>query len=352
MHLARDPFALRLFCTAIPLVTAAGCATVVSGHERALYYSAHGGLDPHPVASGWHWHLPWNDYITYDLRWTSHKESIHIHSRDGLHMNVDLVVVVRPAPNEIYALETDVGPAYYDQVVKPAVFAAARDASGKFGHLEIATHTHEVEHAIHDALVEHLRGKHVELSEVAVQHFDLPDEVERAANRTASASALLAAKDVELALAGRDAAIDQEKKRGVLEAQGIERKLRAQQELEDTTSRIRIEEEKRKAELARVQAEADAERIRAEGEAHATRVRAEAERTRVQAISQNLSPNYVRIQALDSLSKVLAAGNTKVMVLPVGKDGLPAYLSPFLNPFGATFGALQGSDAKPRGESE
>jgi regulator of protease activity HflC (stomatin/prohibitin superfamily) len=314
-----------------------GCATEVAGNQRALYFSAARGLSRQPVGSGVYWHLPWNQFITYDLRWASHKETIHIHSKDNLHMNIDVVAVVRPDPGQIYEIETDVGPQFYDSVVKPAVFAATRDAAGRFTHLEIATQTHAFEEAVHTALREHLQGKHIELSAIAVQHFDLPPEVEEAANRTASAHQLLAAKDVELALATREARIDQEKKRGVIETQGMERKLRAEQELEAATLQVRVEGEKRKADLARVQAEAEANRIRAEGEARASRLRAEAERAHIQAISANLSPSYVRLQALDALAKALHGEGTRTLVLPVGKDGLPAYFGPFLNPFSPTF---------------
>jgi len=339
----RPVFARSLTAAVVVATTATGCATVVSGHERALYYSASQGLTREPVGSGWYWHFPWNDYIRYDLRWTSHTEEIHIHSKDGLHMNIDVAVVVRPKPTEIFQLETDVGPHFYGGVVKAAVFAAARDAAGKFDHMQIATNTHAVEEAIHDALVEHLKGKHVELSEVAIQHFDLPPEVELAANRKASERQLVGAKEVELALAERDARIVTEKKRGVLEAEGMERKLRAEQQLAETTAQIQIEEEKRKAELAKVQSEAEAIKIRAEADAQATRVRADAERVRIQAVPGNLSPNYVRIQALNALASVLTTGVSKVMVLPVGKDGLPGYFAPFLNPFGNLLGALPGS---------
>src|SRR5438128_1485055 len=134
------------FVAVLSVSLASGCATVVDGHERALFYSAHDGLSRASVSGRWHWHLPWNDYLTYDLR-----------------------------------------------------------------------------------------GKHVELSEVAVQHFDLPPEVEQAANRTASANQLLGAKDVELALAGREAKIEQEKRRGTLDALGLERRLRGEQELAQTS---------------------------------------------------------------------------------------------------------------------
>ena len=76
-------------------------------------------------------------------------------------------------------------------------------------------------------------------------------------------------------------------------------------------------------------------------------MRAEAEKKRIMAVSQNLSSNYVRIQALEALSKTVNAPGTKMMVLPVGKDGLPAYMTPFLNPFGPYFGALASNEPSP-----
>jgi regulator of protease activity HflC (stomatin/prohibitin superfamily) len=217
--------------------------------------------------------------------------------------------------------------------------------------MQIATDTHAVEKGIFAALSEHLKGKHVELSEVAIQHFDLPPELELAANRKASERQLVGAKEVELALAERDARIVSEKKRGVLEAEGMERRLRAEQQLAETTAQIQIEEEKRKAELAKAEAESEAVRIRAEAEAHAIRVRAEADKVRIQAASQNLSPNYVRIQALEALSHAIGEGGGKLMVLPVGKDGLPGYFSPFLNPFGNFLGDALGGPGD-KGESK
>ena len=43
------------------LAALSGCATVVEGNERALFYSASHGLSRESVGSGWYWRLPWND---------------------------------------------------------------------------------------------------------------------------------------------------------------------------------------------------------------------------------------------------------------------------------------------------
>ncbi len=313
-----------------------GCATIVEGHERALFYSSKSGLAPETVPSGWHWHAPWNGYFKYDMRWDSHKEEIHIHSKDGLHMNIDVVVVVRPAALELFALHTEVGPDFYNDIVRPAVFAATRDASAKFNHMEIATQTHEMEQAIEQALIAHLAGKHLELGEVAIQHFDLPADVEAMANKKATGSQVLAAKEVDVKIAEADARIDSERRTGVVRAQGLERKLRAEQDLEAANIALQIEESKRKSEKVREEAEAEAITIKAKAEAEATRMRAEAEKIRIAASSQNLSPNYVRLQALEVLGKSISSGNTRMYVMPTGKDGLPMYFNPFMNPFGSS----------------
>jgi regulator of protease activity HflC (stomatin/prohibitin superfamily) len=307
---------------------------VVEGHERALFFSAGEGENKDPVNPGWYWHAPWNSYLKYDMRWTSHKEEIHIHSQDGLHMNIDVVVVVRPAPGELYGLDTEVGPEFYDQVVKPAVFAAARDAAGRFTHLDIAIHTHSVEEAISAALVEHLAGKHLEMSQVAIQHFDLPEVVETAVNRKAASGQMLAAREVDLALAQKDAEIDQARRTGAVTAEGVEKALRAKQELEQVRLQAEIDDTKHKSRLAAATADAQETRVRAQGEADATKLHAAAEKERIQSESQNLTPSYVRLQALQTLAKALSAPNTKLMVLPVGKNGLPAYYGPFLDPMG------------------
>src|SRR5262249_17407208 len=132
------------------------------------------------------------------------------------------------------------------------------------------------------------------------------------------------------------------------ESEGIARKLKAEQQLAETEAQIQIEQEKRKADIAKAEAEAETIKIHADAEAHATRVAAEAERVRVQAESQNLSPSYVRLKALAAMGGALGADGTKIMVLPVGKDGLPSYFAPFLNPFGNFMGALAGGDGGKR----
>jgi regulator of protease activity HflC (stomatin/prohibitin superfamily) len=313
---------------------APACITTVDSNERALFYSAGAGMDRSPVGPGWYWHLPWNHYVVYDLRWKQHTEQVHLHTRDGLHLDLELACVVRPTPADIYEVDATVGPDFYNQLVRPAFFAAVRDGGGQFNHLDVATRTHEVEEAIQKAMIEHLKGQHIDVAEVAIQHFDLPPEVEAAANRTAASAQLIAAKKVDLELAQKENDIELEKRRGALDAEGLERKTKAQQDLDAAEQQVKIEETRRQVEREKQEADADAVTLHAKAEAEATIALAEAEKQKMAATTQHLTPAYVRLQAVEALAKAMSGNNTKMIVVPVGANGLPSFFAPFLNPFG------------------
>lgn len=310
------------------------CISSVAGNERALFYSASDGMAKQPVGPGWKWHWPWNHFEIYDLRWKEHHESIHMHTKDGLHLDVEIAVVVRPKPDELYDLHTTAGPEFYNQLVRPALFAAARDGGGQFNHLDVATKTHEVETAIRAALLEHMKGQHVEVGEIAIQHFDLPPEVEAAANRTAASAQLIAAKEVERQLAEKDSETEKAQRRGKIEADGLERQLRAEQELAAAEQQLKIEEAKRKSDLQKEQTNAEIVEVKAEAEAKAIKVKAEAEKERIAAESLHLTPNYLRLQAMQTLAGALEKAH--LVVVPVGPNGLPSFFAPWLNPMTAS----------------
>lgn len=316
------------------------CVTVVHGNERALFYSAANGVDRQPVASGWYWHWPWNHYVKYDLRWKEHTESIDLVTKDGLHLDATVTTVVRPAIGEICELDATVGPDFYANVVRPAVAAAARDGSGQFTHVDLAKGPHELEQAIKERLIKNLEGRHVDIAEIVVQHLDMPQEVIDAANRTAASEQLLGAKKVDLELAQKDSEIQLEKRRGTIEADGLERRLKAEQDLAAAEAELKIEEAQREVERAKAETEADAITIKADADAKATIARAEAEKQRIRDESEHLTPNYVRLQALDALARAMSGGNTKLIVVPAGANGLPAFFAPFLDPYGAPLGKL------------
>ena len=151
-----------------------------------------------------YWHWPWNEYITHDLRWTLRKEKVDITSKDGLHLNIDVAVTVRPDLRDLYSVETELGPKYYENVVRSAMFGGTRAAAARFTNFEMVTRPKEFEHAIQGDVLELLAGKRVEVSKVAIEHLDLPADVVEAANRAANAKMMVAAREAERELAERE----------------------------------------------------------------------------------------------------------------------------------------------------
>jgi regulator of protease activity HflC (stomatin/prohibitin superfamily) len=186
----------------------------------------------------------------------------------------------------------------------------------------------------------HLDDQHIEVDEIAIQHFELPQLVEDAVNRKAALGQLLAAKDVDLKLTQSDGEIDRAKNRGIVESAGLVKRLQNEQELGQAKIELEITQAKSEAKRAEVETEVEAQKLRAEGEAHAIRVLAAANHAKVQSESQSLTPNYVRLKALEALSAAVSGPNAHVYVLPTGKNGMPSYFTPFLNPFGKELSGL------------
>lgn len=315
------------------LVAASACISTVRSHERALFVSASRGVSAKASGPGTYWHWPWNGYVKYDLRWKQATEKIDIQTRDGLHLTLDVTTVVRPRPDALASVDATVGPRYYEEVVRPALYASVRAVGGDVVQRQLVRHTHDVEAAIKAALIERLRDKPIDVSEVAVQHFDLPDELKNAANRSAASEQLIAAKDVELAVAQRDAAIQLERRKGAVELEGMERRIRADQEISLAEQALKLEEVRRRVEREKATTAAELVTIKAEADARATVIAAEADKKRIQSASTAMSDDYVRLRSLELLAQTMSSGNEKLLVLPSGAHGLPAFFAPFLNPF-------------------
>jgi regulator of protease activity HflC (stomatin/prohibitin superfamily) len=126
----------------------------------------------------------------------------------------------------------------------------------------------------------------------------------------------------------------------------VEKTVRGQNELTEATLQLKIEQARQLSARAKAEGDSETSRIRADAEAQATRVKAEGERVRIQAVSQGLTDNYVRLQSVSALAQAMGGANTKVFVLPTGKDGLPGYFHPFLSQIDTAWTALDEPKAK------
>lgn len=258
------------------VLTACG-ATVRAGQRGLKYHSLQTpALEKTARPEGFYWLWPWNDMVTYDVTWQSRTENLDILTADDLHVSTKVTVTFRPQKDRIYELHTELGRAYYEDVVRPPFLAIARSEFARHRHNDLARE----EPLIEGNVVEQLRGvigtRPIDIDRVAISHVQYDPNV----------------------------------------SQAISSKLATAQKVEQKEAEVKIAE--REAEIARTTAKgrSDAFRIEAEGQAAAIVLRGDAQARAQSAITRTLTPNYLQYKAFDNEA-------TRYYFVPVGKDGMP-----------------------------
>lgn len=268
----------RTLGLAVMVAFLAGCTTYVKPGDAGLRYRSfhRPALQQTPKSEGLYWRWPWNSVKIYDITWQSKSEPVEILTADDLHVQTTVTVTFRPNLAKLYELATQLGPSYYDQVIRPPFMTISRNEFAQHIHNQLAKESQAIEKNILDKLRVATEGKPIEIDQVSIDHIQYD--------------------------------------RSVTEA--ISTKIATEQQVEQKELEVKVAEQE--AEIARSQArgEADAVRINAEGEAEAIVIKGEAQAKAQASINQTLTPEYIRYKAFDGAA-------TRYYFVPVGKDGLP-----------------------------
>ncbi len=259
-----------------------GCTTYVKPGEAGLRYRSfhRPALEQTAKAEGLYWRWPWNDVKIYNVTWQSKSERVEILTADDLHVQTTVTVTFRPNQERLYELATELGPGYYEQVIRPPFQTISRSEFAKHPHNQLAKDSPAMENDILAKLRAAIEGKPIEIDRVSIDHIDYDRSV------TAAISA----------------------------------KVATEQQVKQKELEVKVAEHA--AEIARTQARgaADAVQINAEGEAKAIVIKGEAQSKAQASINQTLTPEYIRYKAFDSSA-------TRYYFVPVGKDGLPLIIN-------------------------
>lgn len=258
-----------------------GCGSTVHPGQRGLrWYPLTEGLTTEPLKSGFYWRAPWNDVFVYDVRWQSFTEKVDALSADDLPVMLHSAITMRPVDREVYFLTQEVGPKWYQEVVRPLFLSAVRSVISNYPMVTIPEQSIEIGNKIEAVMVEALKGRHLEISTVALSEIELSKQVLQAVERKQAKEQEKEQKEFEVLIANKD------------------------------------------AEIARISAkgQGDAIRIRAEGEAEAQRIRATGQAKAQETIAKTLTPDYLRFKLYDSQ-------NSKFVLLP-DKPTVPILLTP------------------------
>src|SRR5512143_1240160 len=247
-----------LLLLAAPFLEGCRCPVVESGHRGIVFKTLGGGTSRTLLSEGMHVMPFWNGVIPYDLRVHELKEALSVLSNNGLAIRVDASVRYRPRPEELYELQTQIGPNYAEIMVAPVVRSEARKVFGRYAPEEIySTKREEIERQIYDEVKKALEGKHVVVEAILVRDVELPTAIQAA----------------------------------------ISDKLAEEQR-----------SQKMKFTLDRERQEAQRKQIEAEGI------------NKYQAIvRQGLTPEYLQYKGIEATTKIAESPNTKVIIVGAGK---------------------------------
>lgn len=256
-----------------------GCGTTIRPGQRGIAYKAFGGLQHDVRGEGFYFRWPWNGFVRYDVTWQSKTEEIDILSADALHVQTRVTVTYRASADQIYELATQIGSDYYDEIIRPQFLTIARSEFAKHPHNALAADGAQIETKVLARLRKAIKGKPLEIDQIAIDHIDFDKTVTSAIASKVGAEQMIGQKDNELEVAKRD------------------------------------------AEIARTAAagRADSVRIEAQGEADAMISRGDAQAKAQEAITKTLTTKYLSYKAFDNAS-------TRYYFVPIGKNGLPILL--------------------------
>ncbi len=241
------------------------CVTVGPGQAGVLW-KAGGGTQKETYAEGEYWVWFQNHMYVYDLRVMSNDEKLNVIANNGLSITLDATVRYRIAPNEVVALQEEIGPDYYNIILEPLVRSDARRVVGQYSPEEIySTKRDVIEREIREQLVSRATGKHLIIEAVLIRNVELPPAIRQA----------------------------------------IDQKLAAEQEVFKMNYVLQI-----------TKAEADQKRVEAQGIADYNR-----------AVSSSLTPSILEFERILQLEKLATSGNAKTVVLGPGAQSTPVLLS-------------------------
>jgi regulator of protease activity HflC (stomatin/prohibitin superfamily) len=232
-------------------------------------------------SEGLQWIAPWHEIRLASIQVQGHsfkdKDSLDSFSKESQIVMVEATINVQVSPKAIQALYRDVGPNYYDILVRPRVLQAFKDEMVKYLSVEIAPNRENIRRAVRERLT-----KELEVHSIAVQD--------------------LLMDDIEFTKSFQEA-IEEKQKQSQLTL---------------------AEQEKVKGEKAKAEQKVEA----AKGEAEAVLVAAEKQAEANRKLSESLSPALLQYQYITRLapnvSVMMVPGNQPFLLNPDAFRALPA----------------------------
>jgi SPFH domain / Band 7 family len=324
------------------LSSLAGCygGIVEPGHRALFFDPRNKGLQHEVLGPGYYKLGAYGRLDDFDVTYSTHKEAIHTTSSEGLTIDIRLAVIYRPVVSELYELDTEIGPNYYDEVVGPEFRSASRGVFARHSYQDLAKQNEHIEDEIEGDLRRRIKGKHVEIASITMEAIEYAPEIAAAdrarlvSEREASRQKVAIENEAHKQKLALELKAEQDKASLALQAEQDKRTLTLQAEHDriDAERAVRAKQSERivaeeDAKLAKAQATAAIIHARAEAEQRILLARAAAEEKRAEA--QSVTALTVQMHAYDALGKL---GGDGTHILIGDWAHLPNFLFPRVGP--------------------
>ena len=167
------------------------------------------------------WIWPWYGVVKYNVQWKKYTIVVPLLTKDELHAKIKISVTLRPNPQELVSIEQEIGQRYYENVVQPNFSTITRSVFSNYLHNEMTVEGPEIEDKILNNLKLKLKGKHILLDKVSIEHLMYSPLVTKAVDRKLATKQAIEQKNYEKEIAEKDAEIQRILAKGQKDAQII-----------------------------------------------------------------------------------------------------------------------------------
>jgi regulator of protease activity HflC (stomatin/prohibitin superfamily) len=253
----------RLAIAAVALGATTGCATtVVEPGHRGLYFAPNDGglnrevLQPGKYKLGWCFlYCTPNRIDDFDVTFSTKTEEVQTKSAEGLEMSLRLSVIYRPIVSELYQLETEIGPNYYEEVISPEFKSACRGVFARHSYKELQKKNEAIENEVEDEVRRRTAGKHLEIASVTLEQVVYAPEMAETIRKQLVAEQEKERQLAMIAAEQQKAAAEAERQKQATQTAGAQKMLELQTDAAQKKAEIEAESSQKELELTKAAAE-------------------------------------------------------------------------------------------------
>jgi regulator of protease activity HflC (stomatin/prohibitin superfamily) len=165
--------AMRFVLFVLALLTGCAGVEIQPGHRGVVV----AGPSVREVLAPGTYHLGGSRIDDFDVTYAQRSTSLRAITSEGLPVTVEVGVMFRPIIAELYGLDTEIGPGYYDTIIEPALRVSVITCLARHSFLDLPKLGTTLGDEAEAELRRRTRGTHIEIAAVSFTNVELPKEI-------------------------------------------------------------------------------------------------------------------------------------------------------------------------------